>query len=248
MANGMTFVSSNLSDPPFGTESPVVAGKSAALRGLERAARPKDEMANFITHSLGFVMSVIGSVAMMQMARHHGDRWLVVACATYCASLVCLYGASALSHAFYNLHRRHFWRKIDQICIFYLIAGTYTPFAVAYLRHGVWPILTVAMWVAATLGAAIIIRNGYLSATAQKIYLLMGWLPSISLFTIVSVAPTDLVFWVVLGGLLYTIGTLFLWYDSRVRYFHATWHLFVIAASTAQYVAILLLLQNSIPL
>lgn len=211
-------------------------------RGLERAARPQDELANFATHSLGLVLSLAGSWLMMKIVWSSSDLWTILGCGAYCVSLVALYAASTLSHAFYDLHRRHFYRKIDQVCIFYLIAGSFTPFGAVYLRHGWWPLLTIAMWGLATMGMGMIWHRGFLSAAGQKIYLLLGWLPAISLPTLATVAPGPVIFWTVLGGLFYTIGTIFLWHDHRVRFFHATWHTFVIAGSTSQFIAILLMI------
>jgi hemolysin III len=213
-------------------------------RGLSFAVRPEDEFANFLTHGLGFVLSVLGAIVLMKVVLTHGDFWTIVGCGSYCASLVALYAASTLSHAFYDVYRRHFYRKIDQICIFFLIAGSYTPFGVVYLNHGYWPILTVTMWTLALLGAASILSHGFLTAGAQKIYLLLGWLPSFSLMSIIQQAPTELIFWLVLGGLSYTLGTIFLYQDHRVRYFHAMWHTLVIAGSICQYIAILILVTT----
>lgn len=211
-------------------------------RGIERAARPQDELANFITHGLGFLLSLAGAYLMMFLVLQKGDPWAILGCGAYCTSLVSLYAASTLSHTFFDLHRRHFYRKVDQICIFYLIAGSYTPFGTVYLRHGWWPFLTISMWLLATFGAVIVWYQGFLSAGAQKIYLLLGWLPSISLLAIMEVAPRELIGWLVLGGMFYTVGTLFLWHDDRVRYFHAMWHTLVIAGSACHYIAILLLI------
>lgn len=213
-------------------------------RGLSFAVRPEDEFANFLTHGIGFVLSILGSIVLMNVVLAHGDFWTIVGCGAYCVSLVALYGASTLSHAFYDVYRRHYYRKIDQICIFFLIAGSYTPFGVVYLNYGYWPILTVLMWGLAALGAGSILSHGFLTAGAQKIYLLLGWLPSFSLFWIIPQAPSELIFWLVLGGLSYTAGTIFLYQDHRVRYFHAMWHTLVIAGSTCQFIAILILVTT----
>jgi len=209
---------------------------------LDRAVRPQDEFANFVTHSLGLVLSLAGTWLMMKVVLRTDDFWAILGCAAYCVSLVMLYGASTLSHAFFDVKRRHFYRKVDQVCIFYLIAGSFTPFGAVYLRDGWWPALTAGMWLLATVGAGMIWHQGFLSAAGQKIYLVLGWLPAISLPALVAVAPAPVIFWTVAGGLFYTLGTLFLWHDHRVRYFHAMWHTFVIAGSICQFMAILLMI------
>ncbi|SFI01030.1 PAQR family membrane homeostasis protein TrhA [Planctomicrobium piriforme] len=201
--------------------------------------RPVDEIANFITHGLGFLLSIVGSIYLMTQAVHLTDNWLFAACIVYCVSLVGLYGASMLSHAFYDYRRRRYYRMVDQACIFMLIAGTFTPFAAAYLTEGLWPLLTILVWGFSFLGVYQVLRWGYLSAAAQKLYLALGWLTAAAMPPIVANASPETVNWAVAGGLLYTVGTMFLWYDRSVRYFHATWHTFVIAGSTSHYLAIL---------
>ncbi|WP_437185180.1 PAQR family membrane homeostasis protein TrhA [Planctomicrobium sp. SH668] len=208
------------------------------IKGIERAIRPPDEFANFLTHGLGFVGSLLAAAWLIRHTWRSPDPWIVVACVAYSVSLVALYAASMLSHAFYDVKRRHFYRKIDQICIFFLITGTYTPFAAVYLRHGYWPILTISMWCLAAAGAYSILKTGYLSATGQKLYLLLGWFPAMSLFVIAPQANLDAVLWIVAGGLLYSFGSLFLWYDNRARYLHSVWHMFVVAGSAAHFIAI----------
>lgn len=205
---------------------------------------PEDEHANFLTHGFGFLLSVMGAVGLLSLAWNQPDWALSVACLVYSLSLVSLYAASTLSHAFSDPKRRRFYRTVDQACIFLLISGSFTPFAAAYLREGYWLALVLLMWALALTGAYLVFYWGYLSATAQKLYVLMGWLPAISLPAIVAAAPTATVGWIVAGGLFYTAGTIFLWRDHTVKYFHAVWHIFVILGSASQYVAIVSLLGS----
>ncbi|WP_437193019.1 PAQR family membrane homeostasis protein TrhA [Planctomicrobium sp. SH527] len=204
--------------------------------------RPVDEFANFLTHGVGFLLSLVGAAVLIFKVAQHADLWMAIACVVYSITLVGLYLASTLSHAFHDPSIRRYFRTLDQACIFLLISGSYTPFAATYLRDGLWPLLTIAMWVIALVGAWLVFHWGFLSASAQKLYILMGWLPVISLPTIIQSASPETVAWIVVGGMLYTVGTLFLWYDKYVRYFHATWHLSVIGASIAHYLAITSLL------
>lgn len=226
-----------VSQPAIGTASqPVHHFRPGEIR-------PVDEFANFLTHGFGFLLSVAGAVVLINKAAQHSDFWMSTACVVYCITLVGLYLASTLSHAFYDCLTRRYFRTLDQACIFLLISGSYTPFAATYLRDGFWPLLTIAMWGIALTGAWLAFYWGYLSASAQKLYVLIGWLPAISLPTIVHSASPETVTWIVTGGILYTVGTLFLWYDRHVRYFHATWHVSVIGASIAHYLAITSLLS-----
>ncbi len=207
--------------------------------------RPVDEYANLITHGLGLLLSLAATAVLMTLAiqeyrANNREATNIVTCGIYCTSLVGLYAASTLSHAFYDLAWRRFYRALDQACIFLLIAGSFTPVGVAYLSQGWWRLLTAAMWVTAFFGVGLVIRMGNLTTTAKALYGVLGWLPIIAVKALFDAAPFDLLAWMVAGGLFYSVGTLFLSYDGRVRYFHALWHAFVIAGSTCHYIAILM--------
>jgi hemolysin III len=204
----------------------------------ELIGRPVDELANFATHGIGFLLSLIGSWELLRIAAVWHDRWTFWACVVYSASLVSLYAASTLSHAFFDLRWRRFYQTADQACIFLLIAGSYTPFGAVYLREGWWPILTLMMWGLALCGAVSLISLRRIDRTGQVVYALLGWLPAISLIEIIQAAPVEVFAWIIAGGILYTAGLFFLHLDRRVRYFHATWHAFVIAGSICHYIAI----------
>ena len=74
---------------------------------------------------------------------------------------------------------------------------------------------------------------------ATSAYVVMGWIPIVAIEPLSHRLPGMALFWVLAGGLLYTAGTLFLTLDRKVRYFHAVWHLFVIAASICHYIAVM---------
>ena len=201
--------------------------------------KPDDEHANLLTHGLGLLLSIAASLLLMLVVVRQGDIRAIVSCAVYGLSLVALYAASTLSHMFTDLAWRRFFRMVDQACIYLLIAGSFTPVAVLCLWHGWWPLLLATMWVLAILGVLMAIRYGNLPSAARITYGILGWLPVISLKALFDAAPFSIVIWFVAGGALYSIGTLFLQYDERVRYLHAVWHTFVIAGSACHYVAIL---------
>ncbi len=216
------------------TDSP----QSTATRPAEQ--RPEDEYANLITHAFGFLLSLLASGVLLFHALEHASTKVVIACIVYCFSLVGLYAASTLSHAFYDFTWRRFFRTLDQIFIYLLIAGSFTPVAVVFLWDRWWPLLLVMMWIFAFMGVVQVIRVRNLSPLEMCTYGLLGWLPAISLKTLWEVAPFEILIWIVAGGLFYSVGTFFLAFDWYTRYFHALWHTLVIAGSTCHYIAILL--------
>jgi hemolysin III len=203
--------------------------------------RPIDETANLVTHALGFFLSVAASAVLMTLAISDRPPISIIACGTYCLSLMGLYAASTLSHLFHDLSRRRFFRTLDQACIYLLIAGSFTPVAVEFQ----WPLLLSAMWILAIFGVVLVVRMRNLTGAAKITYGILGWLPVISLKAMIDAMPPEMLLWTVAGGLFYSVGTVFLRFDRHVRYFHALWHTFVIAGSTCHYIAILYLVNRS---
>lgn len=164
---------------------------------------------------------------------------LVVACGVYCLTLILLYSASTLSHTFHDLEWRRLFRTLDQACIYLLIAGSFTPYAVIFLGRGWWWLILISMWVLAFAGVVLVLRRRNLSGAAKITYGLLGWLPVVSLWELYQVAPLEMLVWLLAGGIFYSTGTIFLRLDQKVRYLHALWHVFVIAGSICHYIGVL---------
>src|SRR5262245_7434599 len=105
-----------------------------------------EELASSITHALGLVLSILGTAVLLERAARYGDALQGIGVTVYGVTLVALYAASTLSHSFERPRLRHFFRTIDQVCIFLLIAGTFTPIALSCFRGGWWWALFVSVW------------------------------------------------------------------------------------------------------
>ena len=199
-----------------------------------------EETVNTITHGIGLTLSIGGATALVVAASRHGDAWHVVGCGVYVATLVAVYAASTLSHLFQGPRLRRLFRILDQGFIYLLIAGTYTPFALGYLRAGWWWLLFGVVWGIALVGFLSKTVWGHrIDAITTWVYVLLGWLPAIAISRILEMLPFAVFWWILTGGLCYTIGIVFLKLDRRVPYSHAVWHTVVIAGSACHYVAIL---------
>ncbi len=198
-----------------------------------------EEFANCLTHALGFALSLVGSVALLNVTARYGDTLQMVGVSVYGATLLALYAASTLSHSFERPRIRHFFRTMDQVCIFLLIAGTFTPISLTYMREGWWWALLISIWGLALAGIFVKIFFTKLQTVTVSAYVLLGWMPTIAIKPIVEAMPAAALWWMLVGGIFYTLGTLFLMRDERVPYFHAIWHLFVIAGSACHYVAVM---------
>jgi hemolysin III len=196
-----------------------------------------EEVANTVTHGLGMVLSALGTVALLLLAiYHHATLGQLLATLVYGLSLTAMYVASTFSHAFQHPGRKQFFRVLDQAVIYCLIAGTYTPFILAYMPpQRKWAVFAF-VWTLATVG---FLSKAFLKHRVEAVvianYILLGWVPAMAM---VSLMPLDCMVWMACGGVLYTVGTLFLTFDQHVPFFHATWHLCVLAASAFHFFAV----------
>ena len=199
-----------------------------------------EETANQLTHGAGLLLSIVGAAILLNSARQHSDPLQFAGCCIYAGSLVALYAASTLSHTFRTPPMRTFFRMLDQVCIFLLITGTFTAFALSYFRHGwLWG-LTLVMWGLTCLGIFFKVCFRRSRNVSVGAYLLLAWIPIVALHEIVHVMPAPALLLIFLGGMLYMLGTLFLMLDEKYSYFHAVWHVLVMSASVCHYCAVIL--------
>jgi len=199
----------------------------------------QEEIANSITHGIGLALSIAGLVFLVLYSSEYGTVWHVVGCSIYGGSLVALYGVSTLYHGLPHEPSKEILRVVDHVCIYLLIAGSYTPFTLTVLRvPWGWTLLGI-VWALAIWGiVSKIVYADMIGAGSALPYLAMGWLGIIAAKPIADVLPLGGILWLVAGGLLYTIGVVFYTRDDR-PFFHAVWHVFVLAASVCHYIAVM---------
>jgi len=198
------------------------------------------EKFNSISHLIGVVLAMIGSVLLIVPAARLGDPWKIVSFSIYGAMLLTLYVGSTLYHSARG-PAKDVLRKFDHCAIYLLIAGTYTPFVLVTLR-GAWGwSLFGAVWGLAVLG---IVQEIWFAKGARllslAIYVLMGWLALVAIMPLIAALTLAGFAWLAAGGLLYTIGIIFYVYDKKIRHGHGVWHLFVLGGSACHYFAVLL--------
>lgn len=198
-----------------------------------------EERANMLTHAIGVPLSIAGLTVAVVLASLRGDAYLIVACAVYGVSLVLLHLASSLYHGTRDLRWKTRFLAMDHSCIYVLIAGTYTPFALGPLRGPVGWTMFGIIWSLALVG---IIREIWRPQRgtwfSTGIYLVMGWMILLVCVPLFKALSTSGLILLVVGGLLYSVGTLFYKWHS-LKFHHAVWHLFVVAAATCQFFAVL---------
>ncbi len=198
------------------------------------------EKFNAISHLVGALLALAGSVVMIVMASLSGDPWKIVSVAIYGMTLVLLYSFSTLYHSMRGPLKQLF-QKLDHHSIYLLIAGSYTPFCLVSLRGNWGWTLFAVIWGLALLGSLQEFRQKTdARILSVVIYIVMGWAALAALAPLKQALGASGFTWVAVGGIFYTVGIIFYALDTRLRHAHGIWHLFVIAGSSAHYVAILL--------
>ncbi|WP_018665157.1 PAQR family membrane homeostasis protein TrhA [Heyndrickxia acidiproducens] len=199
----------------------------------------KQELANAITHGIGFLLSIPAMIMLIVFAAEKDNPLYMGSFLVFGITMLLLYLFSTLLHSFYWTKGKTFLAILDHSAIYLLIAGTYTPILLITL-HGTmgWVFFSI-VWALAVIGITskcFLIHKFKLLSTI--FYLLMGWL------VIIAIEPlytrlTETGFWLLMtGGLCYTVGAVFYTW-KKLPYSHAIWHLFVIAGSAFMYFCIL---------
>ncbi len=212
------------------------AKRTVSKKGLK-------EPVSALSHMLGAVLAIIGTIVLLQQVNHPVDK---LALAIFGASLICLYLASTIYHALdVSAEINLILRKIDHLMIYVLIAGTYTPLCLIALTGAWGTALLIAIWIIAAAGIGLTLlwfeAPRWLTTT---IYILMGWLVAIATVPIKQTVGTEGLAWLIIGGVLYTIGGII--YGTKrpnitfaMFGFHEIFHIFVLGGSLCHYILML---------
>lgn len=199
----------------------------------------KEEFWNVLTHGLGVILSLIGLFVLIYFASQSGSLMDLICAVVFGLSMVLLYLASTIYHAVSNEKRKLIFQKLDHLCIYILIAGTYTPIALLGLK-GAWGwSIFGSIWGMAALGFVFKFSPLRKSEKLSLIlYAAMGWLIIIAIKPLVENLSSEALLYMGLGGLFYTVGIYF-YAQNKIPYNHAIWHLFVLAGSAFHFFGIL---------
>lgn len=231
-----------------GTYFPGLETVARLARTLKRPAHATrtvveqlhEERINTVTHALGFALSVAGFAYLLTLAIMSGGWLRVTSCGVYGATLVLVYAASTSFHAVQCPHRKRRLQLCDHVAIYLLIAGTYTPLTASLMQGRVGFTLLACVWSFAAIGIAIKVKYAArLQDTSPLPCLGLGWLVLFAVKPLLAVMPMGGMVLLVGGGVSYSAGLLFYCRDDK-PYFHAIWHLFVIAGTALHYGTIVL--------
>ena len=210
------------------------------MMSTERVQTFGEELANSISHGIGFALAIASLPVLMAFGPAGAGAINIVAACVFSATMMVLYGISTLYHAWPAGRAKEWLARCDHAAIYLFIAGSYTPFVLGVLRGGWgWSMFGV-VWTMAVLGFTAKLADRLRHPLwSTGLYVAMGWVAVVAAAPLVARMPGAGLAWLIAGGVSYTAGAVVFLFDSRLRYAHFVWHLFVLGGSACHFIAVL---------
>ena len=210
-----------------------------SLKAPTRQQTRGEEIANSVSHGIALIAAFAATPYLVVHAVQGGNSGYIVGVSIFAASMILLYLASTIYHSLPHGKSKRVFQVIEHSAIFLLIAGTYTPFTLGVLRGAVgWTVFGL-IWGLAVVGVLLkAFDKLFHPIYSTGLYLLMGWLIVIAINPLSNRVSTAGLVWLALGGVAYTAGVAFFVTDSRIRYGHFVWHLFVMTGTICHFCSI----------
>lgn len=198
------------------------------------------EKVNSLSHGLGILFGIICMPILIFLAYKKQQVSALTGSVIYSLCFILLFTASTLYHGFNQPKLKERLKILDHISIYFLIAGTYTPFILIYVNNTFGISLLAILWSLTLIGVFFkLYFTGRFELVSTGIYILMGWILFVGGKSFFKEMPDRVIALLAIGGLLYSVGVIFyLW--KKYIYHHVVWHFFVLAAAVCHYVAILI--------
>lgn len=198
----------------------------------------QEERLNVLTHGFGVVLSIIALILMLIKSFQANESLSIISSLFFGISLILLYSASTLYHSATNPVSRIRLKIFDHAAIFLLIAGTYTPYCLVTLKGDTGWLIFGVVWSIAILGVIFkLFYTGKYERLSTIMYLGMGWVIVFAAKPLMDNLPSLGLYWLVAGGLSYTIGAIF-YSINRIPFNHAIFHVFVLIGSFSHFYSI----------
>lgn len=199
---------------------------------------PLEEKLNVISHAFGLVLSIIGLVLLVWRANLIGDTVVLVSFTIFGACMILLYAASTFYHHSEEPALRYKLKILDHASIYFLIAGTYTPFALVTLQGTIGWIIFGVVWTLALTGAVIkLFFTGRFQTASTVMYVVMGWIIVFAVKPLIENFSYEGLLWLMSGGISYTIGAV-IFSLERIKLNHAIFHIFVLLGTFCHFISI----------
>jgi hemolysin III len=209
------------------------------MSGFVPSRIEREEFVNAVTHAIGILLVLIGSPILLGLGLKGGNWSQIFGLVIYCFSLLMVYTSSTIYHSINHPWYKRVLRKIDHISIYFLIAGTHTPFLIKYLNNSLGMTYLAILWGLVLIG--IIYKSFFihrLKFLSVIFYLGLGWMAVLTVPPMLDQMNNDCFKWIAIGGGFYTFGVIFYVWE-KLPFSHSIWHLFVIAGSVGHFIAML---------
>ena len=189
-----------------------------------------EEKLNAISHAVGVVLGIAALVLLIIYSSNKTD-WSLFSVIVYGISIIILFSASTFYHAVRGDRLKHYFRIVDHISIYFLIAGTYTPVCLISLEQTQGWTLFWLVWGIAAFGVILkLFFTGKFEVFSTLLYLVMGWLIIFDFANLTEAIGNNGILFLFAGGLSYTVGIVF-YAIQKIPFNHVIWHLFVLAGA-----------------
>jgi hemolysin III len=204
----------------------------------KRIQTRKEELANGISHSLGILFCLVGMPFVIAIAFQKHDLITLFSVFTFGIGMLLVYTFSTVYHLVQNENAKRILNIADHISIYYLIAGTYTPLMMLYLKRDTALLFLGIMWSVVLLGTIFkIFYTKRFEFVSVVLYLIMGWMIVFVIKPLWGVIPLSVFLWILAGGICYTFGVYF-YVKGHKQYYHTIWHFFVLLGTVFHYISI----------
>lgn len=201
----------------------------------------RERVADDCIHVIGVTASLVALTALLIVSVKAQAMLWVVALLVYGLALVAMFSCSAGYHLVIHPKIKEVFRRLDHAAIFFMIAGTYTPFILIKMNDPWGLTLLAVVWTMAAIGIAIkLFTPRFLEGLTVALYLVQGWAVLAAWQPLMSALPGVVLTLLMIGGVLYTVGVVFHLWD-RLPYQNAIWHGFVLTAASVHYAAVMVI-------
>ena len=208
----------------------------------------QEELANSISHGIGFILAITATIVIISYSIKTGNSLSVISNSIFGASMILLYLSSTLNHILQQGRLKDFFHNFDQIAIYFLIAGTYTPLALMVIGGKLGWLMFGIEWALALTGLTLkILKPNNFEKGVQTFniisYIIMGWLLLFFIIPIINSFSTASLILILAGGFSYTFGVIF-FKLKKLPYSHLIWHIMVIGGTACHWAALFIFLLN----
>lgn len=198
----------------------------------------KEEKLNVLTHAFGLIMSIVGLPFLLLKSLQYNGFWQPLSIVVFGVSLIVLYAASTFYHASKDSKLRRKLNIFDHAAIYFLIAGTYSPFTIIILDGSLGWLIFSCTWVFAFVGIVLkFFFTGRYDKLSTAMYILMGWQIILVIKPLMNAFSINGLKFLFAGGVFYTLGAL-LYSSKKITYNHAIFHVFVLLGSASHYICV----------